>query len=451
MKRQVFSYLFALLFSILPLETVVGATGTEKKISIGGTDYTDSGTCLNNACVDFDDDSATITLNNYNGGSILVEGYDTVDIVLRNSSYITTSGEYGIKTDAKNLNFPFRNSYGSLGIAIDSSTDRANGIWLTDGSLTVDKWQSFNMNIRANVPESTVTADKVTGITTPLNREVIVSAASCIYIWNYNGNYGIYTGKYTADAQEVDGQYVGFNMFGVIRHKITDGVGDAFYYNDFEGAEIPADPKVDAPREVVTFTHNKWSTSGEFKFTPIFSGVSANFDTELTSGEDIQSANERIRGSIVKEEDYSFLSQFDRYDPFPFEINTSNARLVVADDFEDGTYHEIDDSETSSVQPDEKYALYIPFYLWETEWSAFSKVKGQNYALLNREETNDVFFINSGRAYVLAPLNLDGQMTDYVAPVSLTLMAAVQNSEEEPAQPQTASTLPKAPNTGVAK
>lgn len=452
MKHPVSSYLFALLLATLPLETLVGATETAnaKTISIGGTEYAESGTCANNACVNFDSSVANITLSGYNGGAILVEGYDTVNIFNPSgTSRITTNGEYGIKTDARKLNFPCVDSYycGDTGIIVNSSTDRANGILMTNGSVEIDKFQQFHISVNSTVPSNVITTDTVTGITTPLGEEVIVSVASPVYIYNPTGNYGIYTGKYTANAQKVDGELVGFNMFGTIRHKITDGVGDAFCYNDFEESEIPDDPKVDAPRELVTFTHNIWPNSGEFKFAPIFGGASANFDTELTSGETYQSANERIRNSVAKEEDSSIYSPYNRYHPMPFELG-DGAHLVIVDDLNDGTYHEVEDPETSTIEAGEKYALYIPFWLWETEWNAISKINSQNYALLNREETNsNVFYIDSGHAYILAPLNLDGQPIEYTTLTTMTFGYGSITASEPEAQSST-PTIPKAPNTG---
>ncbi len=458
MKHSAFSYLFALLFSFLPLETLAGATETIKKISVGGTEYTESGTCQNHACVDFDDTTATLTLDHYNGGAILVEGYNTVNIVNLSSATINTTGEYGIKTDAEKLNIIQNSIYGAsdMNIVVDSSTGRANGILATNGSIEINENQQFNFDIHSATLHSTITTDEVTAITTSLDKELNVSAATNFYVTNYTGNYGIYTGKITANDKNIDGISTGLNLFGAIYHKITNGTGDAFYYNDFESDTIPDDPKVNViPRSQVTFKHGRSADSGEFKFLPIVGGVSANYNAELTSGEDYWSANTRIVDSLYKEEDENILASYDRYDPFPFEID-GGARLVVVDDLADGAYHEVDASESDTIRTGEKYALYIPFCLWDTDWLAFSLVKGHNFALLNREETNNVFRIDSGYAYALAPLSLDGQSINY-NPILAAKMAldydSLASSEEE-AEAETTSNsspttmLPKAPNTG---
>ena len=440
MKNKFFTYFFALLFAILPIESLVGASG--QAVTVSGTTLTTSNPCIDTSCsarFEADGNVANLYLKSYNGGAISIQGYDVANVIVDGyNNRIETTGEYGLKSDARELNVYGADSGKNLYIIVNSSTDRANGILATAGSVNLGNAFNLGMSIHSAASADTITDDRVTGITTPLNQTLTAKLATNIMISNYTGNYGIYTGK------TIVKEGPGLNFLGEITYKITDGVGDAFYNNDYTGTEIPDDPVVDiAHAPYLTYVKSNYGTSGAFKFVTPIQEVSAVFDNELTSGEDLAAANTRIKNSL----------QIDDAHFTPVYLDSWSSKLVIADDFETGEYHEIDPSETE-IKAGERYALKIVYQNWEWDMTTFSEVKGETVTYLNGETYDTFKRVSKEDGYILAPLELDGVMTDYEPAVVLNLETVTPRViiDRFGTSNKTATTettiIPKTPNTG---
>ncbi len=435
MKRFFFAAVFAISLILAPLSSLAHAIG----------------------------DATTLYLNNYHGDAIDLSATTPRkrQILLAGDNVITATGEYGLKL--ANSYFDIANDYSagdhaSLTINVDSTTTTANGI-VTTGSLYLGADITLTINIQSALAPAETSTDSITGITTPLNEEVGATANTNIIINNPTGSFGIYTGHFGA-AQFGDDVNYGYQPFLTITHKITDGYGDAFFYNDFEGNDISSTRYIIVTQPEYTFTHDRTAALGTFRFVPAVNGVSANFETTLTAGEDFTAANARIVDSLAKElspEEYTILAcifapTLCPFNPELFDIDTSKSEIVLADDYVTGAYHA---NTATTITADEPYALKITFKTTRPDF-VFSKLDGVgpfSRALLNGQDVYDYVderhtertYVSPTEIYILAPLTVT------------TPRIAFTPTPEEPEEPEEDDedeieeikiTIPKAPNTG---
>lgn len=399
-------------------------------------------------------------LNNYHGDSLYIRGYglQSVHIVLTGDNQITTSSEYGINVSTNYLYFDNAAPTGenvNLTINVNSPTARANGIINELGNVSIEAKVNTTISVHSALSANVDSTDEVTGITTPINKNVNVQMNSQLSIDNPTGSFGIYTGHFYASQVNIGVENYGYHPYATITHKINAGYGDAFFYNDFEGTTIPTDARIVSTQPEYTFIHDKTDTLGTFRFMPAAQGFSANFDDTLTEGEDFTTAEARLVASLEKELNPSAYTDLAchyaadglcPYNPDLFEIDRTRSELVIADDVHTGTYH---DNTQSTISADQPYALKIFFTIKDQNKFAFSKldeIAPVSAGLLNGIATADLHLFGPTRVYlspqeiyVLAPLTVTPTTTPTPEP----------EPEPEP-QPETQEiTIPKAPNTGI--
>lgn len=435
MKRYLLSILFSLLIILAPSSSLVYAA-----------------------------DSDTLRLENYHGDAIdLSDTYPRkYRLVLAGDNVINTTGEYGLKVASSRfdiINDDEFGDYSTLTINVNSNTTTANGIINTIGSFNFGDNISLIININSALSQSEISTDNVTGITTPMDKAIESSVLAQIFINNPTGNFGIYTSHF--GASQFNGSInLGYRPFLTITHKITDGYGDAFLYNDFEGSDISIENHISVLRPDYTFIHEKTATLGTFQFIPAVNGVSANFDTELTAGANFVMENARIVNSLAKElhpEDYTYLScimapELCPFNPDLFEIDKPNSEIVLVDNLTTGAYHA---NSNTTISADESYALKITFKTRRPDF-AFSKLDGFgpfSRALLNGRDVYDYIdarhtervYVSPTEIYILAPLKV-------TKPHALIPEPTPEPEDPEPTpepEPEpNVPVLPKAPNTG---
>lgn len=436
MKRCLFVSIFSLILTLAPLSPLAHAL-----------------------------DSSALRLENYHGGSIDLS--DSLprkrQLVLAGDNVINTTDEYGFKVATSRfdiINDDTAGTSSTLTINVYSATTNANGLLNTVGNFSFGDNISLIINVRSALPAAETSTSNVTGITTPLNKAVNASVKTCITIDNPTGNFGIYTGYFGAVQFEAGVSNLGYRPFLTITHKITDGYGDAFFYNDFEGTNIPDTPHITVARPDYTFTHEKSATLGTFRFIPAINGVSANFDNELIAGEDFATANARIVSSLTKElhpENYTDLicilaPDYCPFNPELFEIDTTQSEIVLADDLTTGAYH---GDTSATITSDESYALKIAFRPSRSDF-AFARLDGFGpfaRALLNGVDVYEYIDERHAERVYLSPYSI------YIlAPLTVTTpRIAFTPTPEEPEEPEEDDedeieeikiTIPKAPNTG---
>lgn len=437
MKRFIFASLFSLLLILAPCSPLVHALP----------------------------DATTLALNNYHGDAIDLAGTSKRQLLLAGDNVIDTTGEFGLKVSTSRfdiVNDDAAGTHSSLTINVNSSTSTANGILSLAGSLHLGDNVALVINIHSALTASETSTDNVTGITTPLDKTVEASVLTNITVDNPTGNFGIYTGHFGA-SQFNGTTNLGYQPFLAITHKITDGYGDAFFYNDFEGNDISPARYIVVTQPEYSFAHERTATLGTFRFIPAVNGVSANFNTELTAGEDFSTANARIVSSLAKElepQNYTDLAcimapTLCPFNPELFDINQAKSEIVIADDYITGAYHA---NAATTIAPAENYALKITFKTTRPDF-VFSKLDGFgpfSRALLNGMDVYDYCderhaertYVSPTEIYILAPLTV-------TTPIRTTTIHE-EDPEEEPEddepEPEIETTpivLPKAPNTGV--
>lgn len=402
------------------------------------------------------DEAATLRLDNYHGGALDLSA-DTPhkrELLLAGDNTIDTTGEYGLRLDISRFNI--MNDYtagdhSSLTINVNSSTAVANGI-LTTGLLYLGADITLTINVSSTLAPTETSTSTVTGITTPLTKEISATARTYLTINNPTGNFGIYTGHFGAAQFNTETGNYGYQPFLTITHKITDGYGDAFFYNDFEGHQMSPTPSIVVTQPDYTFTHDRTATLGTFHFLPAVNGVSANFATALLAGADFSSENAAIVGSLTKElhpENYTTLvciygPTLCPFSPELFDLDLAKSKIVLADDLTTGAYHE---NTSPNITVGEPYALKIAFKTTRPDF-VFSKLDGvgpASRALLNGIDVygyidarhSERAYVSPEEIYILAPL---------------TVFELDEDEEEIPEEPQPEpeiTILPKAPNTGV--
>jgi len=370
-------------------------------------------------------DATTLSLNNYHGDALDLStaAPRKRQLLLAGDNVIETTGEYGLKLDVSRfdiLNDYSAGSHASLTINVNSTTAVANGI-ITTGHLWLGEDITLTINVQSAITPETTSTDNVTGITTPLNKEISTTARTNLTINNPTGSFGIYTGGFGAAQFDGDSNDYGYQPFLTITHKITDGFGDAFFYNDFEGSEVSASRHIIITQPEYTFSHDRTATLGTFRIIPAVNGVSANFETELTAGEDYATANARIVSSLTKElspSNYTILACISAptlcpFNPELFTIDQSSSEIVLADDLVAGTYHA---NTSTTISADEPYALKITFRTSRPDF-VFSKLDGVgpfSRALLNGRDVYDYVderhaertYVSPTEIYILAPLTV---------------------------------------------
>ena len=439
MKRYLFASIFSLILTLAPLSSLAHA--------------------LN---------SSDLRLENYHGGSIdLSESRPRKrQLILAGDNVIDTTDEYGLKVATSRFNIINDDAAGAsstLTINVNSATTTANGLLNTAGNFSFGDNVSLTINVRSTLPATETSTDNVTGITTPLDKAVNASVKTSITIDNPTGNFGIYTGYFGAAQYEAGSSNLGYRPFLTIAHKITDGYGDAFFYNDFEGTDIPDAPRITVARPDYTFTHEKSATLGTFRFIPAINGVSANFDTELTAGEDFATANARIVSSLAKElhpENYTNLvcilaPDYCPFNPELYEIDTAHSEIVLADNLTTGAYHANTDT---TITTDAPYALKIAFKPSRSDY-AFARLDGFgpfSRALLNGFDVYDYIderhaeraYLSPYSIYILAPLIVTTPESEESEPIRTLVIEEEPEEEPKENQAEVKITIPKAPNTG---
>ncbi len=273
-----------------------------------------------------------VYLTDYDGDSLDLPDYTGFMLFVHYSgdNHIITTGEYGIRGSAKYLLFIPENTDSTLDITVSSTTSVANGIINPSGSIEIESGSHITIHVSSALPQESISTSEVTGITAM--QSIITFPDSTLAIYNPTGSYAIFAKNYSiSGVAETD--------FLHVTHKITDGVGDAFYANDFEDVVYRCISDTDCSRHVITsmpeftFSHYRTDTLGEFRFiTSIFDGVATTLDTSPISTDalaapELRSAEEaRLRAS---------LSIPDAYAQLPFAIDYDKSRLVE----EDGKYY----------------------------------------------------------------------------------------------------------------
>ena len=433
MKRSIFAFLLSLVLALLPLGHFAEAY----------------------------DERVDINLNNYHGDALdLPEEYQYT-ILLSGDNVIDTSGEFGIRVAARDL--IFRNADptapASLTINVNSATSTANGILNTLGDVTFYHDLTINLNIRSALDPAETSTANVTGITTTLEHQVYSTARTYLNIDNPTGNFGIYSGGFSA-SQYVNGEFLGYQAFTYITHKITDGYGDALFYNDIEGStmseRIPQRISVTQPN--FTFSHLKTDTLGVFRLLPAAYGYSANFEQELTEGEELATAEARLLASLGKElapetitDIECIVAPFCPYNPNLFEIDKSKSGLEVI-----SNTSLLRSASSSTVSADNSYNLKITFTISDPDHFAFSRLDGFgpfSQGILNGKETYldtampSRVYVSPTEIYVLAPLTVISNNSTIEVEEEVEEEVEIEIEIEIETEP-TPVTLPKAPNTG---
>ena len=408
-------------------------------------------------------DYDTLYLDNYHGEAIDLSGTAKRQLLLTGDNVIDTTGEFGLKVSTSRFDIMNNDAAGtnsSLTINVNSSTAAANGILSLAGNLYLGDNVTITINVNSALAAEETSTSNVTGITTPLDKSVESSVITPITINNPTGNFGIYTGYFGA-SQFSGLTNLGYQPFLTITHKITNSYGDALLYNDFEGSSISSTRYVVASQPEYTFTHERTATLGTFRFIPAVNGVSANFETRLTAGEDFATANARIVGSLTKElnpEAHTYLGcimapTLCPFNPELFDIDQTNSEIVLADDLVTGAYHA---NTATEIDAAGNYALKITFKTSRPDF-VFSKLDGVgpfSRALLNGRDVYDYVderhtervYVSPEEIYILAPLTVS-------TPIRIATLPEPEPEDEPEDEPEIEAEpptiLPKAPNTGV--
>ncbi len=462
MNTKFFAFIFAVLFSIIPLEAFVSAASL---IRLGDaelneeTPYLQNGTAVNYCDLGVDGCSAyletinpnsiNLHLSQYEGAEIEIMGIDNVNVEIKDEARIFSRTDTGIKTDANLLSFTANDPRTTTSLYINTSTNSntAIGIWNTKGSIDLGSRLWYAMDILSGVPRNVQTTDNVTGITTRLDQRISMALDTQIDIINDTGNYSIYTGRMDTRNESALGGSCSIDTILRATHKTTNGVGNGIYQNDFGGPSLET--------SIVNIPKTEYTSFKGWQYTilPLFhETVEANYDNNLEYGEDMLYASDRIKNSLGEGDSAEYY----------FDLEKSG--LVVVDDIATGTYHE----PTSENVEAENYALKIDVNLWSWDWYAFGPVQHRNAKIKLNGETIDggrLYYVNFTESYILAPVNLNGaltgtsvvQVTDFTPIIDPAQRDETDDASTEPdsetesestAQTETTVVLPKAPNTG---
>ena len=274
----------------------------------------------------FADDSlrieyGTVYLNNYVGDALDLSKLSSfqVRVEFSGTNQIITTGEFGLRAAADTLIFSPADDTASLEIIVNSATSQANGILNTAGSIDFNEQSHIKISVSSALPAEAVSTSEVTAISAAKNFGVFRD--SSFDLSNPTGNYTVFAQNYWfMGVPNAD--------FFHATHKITNGVGDAFYGNDFEEVTWLCSEDGDCSRTVeismpdFTFSHLRTDTLGDFRFlTSIFDGVSISLDTSpintanLATPELFAAEEARLKASLSVSEsaaDQPFAIDFDQ-------------------------------------------------------------------------------------------------------------------------------------------
>ena len=481
MKNTFFSFIFAVLFSIIPLEVFVSAASF---VRLGdayldeNNPYLENGVPVSycdlgvNGCDAYLEttglNAVNLHLNYYDGDEIEIEGIDNVNIEVKDQAWIHARGEVGIKTDANLLSFTPTdpNTSTTLSVSVgDYTNNSAVGILNTRGSIDLGSRMWYSISLYSAHPYDVESTNDVTGIVTRSDQNISMALDAHIDIYNPTGDYGIYTGHIYSRDESISGSACSHETIMRIINK-TNLTQQAIYQNDFNGPSLTTEI-VNIPKTLYTSILG-W----EYRITPLFDqSIAVNFDDELEYGENASTANDRIINSADIEynpSDYSDNKVLQGYSPMYGLGIWGSSSLVALDDDALSGYHDISDDTISN----ENYALKLAIDLWETEWFAFGEIQSPKIRfMINHEEVEaQLHYVNAGQVYLLLPLTVKN------APVLGTANSITNNDDEQDSTdngtdttgteddsddnivagvttPLTAYvfpkiTLPKAPNTG---
>lgn len=296
--------LFSLIFSFIPAQSF--ATDSPLEITYGAA-----------------------FLNDYVGSSLDFSNQSSFQYVINFSGHnqIVTTEEFGIKASTGTLIFSPLEDDSSLEIIVNSSTSTANGVLNDFGSLEFHGPSHIKISVSSALPTTEISTSTVTAITA---KKHFRSYSDVTYnLANPTGNYTVFAETYSLMG------ITGVDFFHAT-HKLTDGVGDAFYGNDFEETAWTCSDDGDCSRRVMvsmpdyTFSHLKTGSTGEFRFlTSQFDGVATSLDVSpidtnnLTTPELFALEESRLRASLSIPENYANL---------PFSIDVDNSKLIRDND-----------------------------------------------------------------------------------------------------------------------
>ena len=217
-------------------------------------------------------------LNNYVGDALDFSNQSNFQyqIYFSGKNQIATTGEFGIRAKAETLIFTPLDSDASLEIIVNSSTATANGILNTTGSLELNENSKISISVSSSLPAATVSTSEVTAISVAQHLRAYPNVS--LNLSNPTGNYAVFAQTYFLMGSE------GADFFHAT-HKITNGVGDAFYNNDFEETSWVCTADGDCSRHVsvsmpdFTFSHLRSGTLGEFRFLTSIEKIAVLLDT----------------------------------------------------------------------------------------------------------------------------------------------------------------------------
>ncbi|MBR2586900.1 hypothetical protein IKE71_00805 [Candidatus Saccharibacteria bacterium] len=230
-----------------------------------------------------DGTAATLTLDGYNGSPIVIQGFETVDVILKNYNSIGTlwaGGDYGIKADAKTLNITSEN-----GSFLTISSDQ-HGIVNTKGSVNIGQNISFYMTLNASNPEDL--PDVSLAISTPYDKSVTVYDNDYFDITNSEANYFIATGEFNKLSGTTS--LSGSNRFMTKRGEFTN-IEDVVY--------VPEKEQTDEPEN--SATNESGDENGTGNASENESGTGTTTSTDSSSNNSDKSGN-AVSGATKKPE-----------------------------------------------------------------------------------------------------------------------------------------------------
>lgn len=336
----------------------------------------------------FDNETSAFTkylyLSNYIGPEIKYEpnAYEELYIITSGTNLIKTSNEYGLSCEISNSARCYL--YGSeteksyVTININSSTKTANGI-----KSTGDIWIGHNLSLVINVdsafPESEISSSNVTGITVGDNSNITLTEdSSNIKINNPTGNYSMYGGNYHVSRDYFSCQDAApCFVHGKFTHKITNGVGDFFNNNDFEGNSTPDSPKVIGPSPTYTFSHVKTEDMGTFTFYPAITGVNATFDEEVYDGEDFSTVETHFKESLKRDDNRESVEKYG----LGHGCKSEWFEIVPEDSYLENLTHP---ENHATISKDDQYLFWVSFHSTDNEHAFTLDWEGpHSYAVIN--------------------------------------------------------------------
>lgn len=390
----------------------------------------------------FDNETSAFTkylyLSNYIGPEIKYEpnAYEELYIISSGTNLIKTSNEYGLSCEISNSArcylYGNETAKSEVKINVKSSTKTANGIRST-GDVWIGNNLSLSIDIDSALPKSEVSTSNVTGITVGDNNSIVLTEdSSNITINNPTGNYSMYGGTYSVSRNDFACKdTVPCSVHGKFTHKITNGIGDFFNNNDFEGNSTPDSPKVIGPSPTYTFSHVKTEKIGTFTFYPAITGVNAIFDEEVYDGEDFPTAETRFKESLKRDDDRESVETYGlghgcKSDQF--EVDPENSYL------ENLTHPE----NRTIISKDDQYLFWISFRSTDDKHAFTLDWEGpHSYAVINDKLKTAQFspFVRSEDAFT--------ELFGY----ELSILAKNNNETNEEPDPEPIETTPETPQT----